>query len=294
MKIAIALKPNNIRDFNTFIPNLVRWLNKRKHTVLFSAKEADRLKKIIRLPSQRYVLIDEAQQFIDSPELFISLGGDGTLIGLCRQLKKTSAPVLGVNMGRLGFITEFNKAEFYDALELAIQSKLKSMALQLYRVDIKRNSKTVFKSSFVNDTVLNRSQISRMVTIKVETPSGIIQEISGDGLIVSSPVGSTAYSLAAGGPIIQPSVAAMALTPICAHGLTHRPIVISDKEVVKVIATKENSPLAITLDGQESFEALSNDIIEIKKNTGHKVKILMNPDRNYFQTLREKFTYGRK
>ncbi len=294
MNIGIVLKPQKVRDFNTLLPNLIQWLQRRKHRAVFYEQEKERLSKILKPTIIKAVDLLDHKSFFNNSELILSLGGDGTLIGVCRQLRKKDAPVLGVNMGKLGFITQFNKSEFFDALELAINKKLKPISLQLYNATVYRKNKKVFQSNFVNDAVLNRHQISRIFSLKVETKNEPIFEISGDGLIITSPIGSTAYSLAAGGPIIEPKVKALGLTPICPHGLTHRPLVIDDSEVIKVDIHFDNAPVSITLDGQESFDCIEGDSIQIKKKLGHNIKLLQNPDRTYFQTLRDKFTYGKR
>lgn len=164
------------------------------------------------------------------------MGGDGTLIGVSRNVKKNSPPIFGVNMGNLGFITEFSKVEFFDQLENTIKGTYKLTSLPLYQVEVTRKNKVTFKGTFLNDLVINNNLVSKMLTLSVESEGEHIYNLSGDGLIISSPIGSTAYSLAAGGPIISPSVNAITLTPICAHSLTHRPLVIPDNTSVSIKA----------------------------------------------------------
>ena len=164
--------------------------------------------------------------------------------------------------------------------------------LALYQVEVFRKDKSTFKGTFMNDVVVNNNQISRMLTLSVESMGEHIYNLSGDGLIISSPIGSTAYSLAAGGPIIHPNVNAMTLTPICAHSLTHRPLVIPDNTSVTIKASRPEETIKLTLDGQQSFVVNSQDTIKVSKRKGIQVRLIKNPGRAYFRTLKEKFTHG--
>jgi NAD+ kinase len=195
-------------------------------------------------------------------------------------------------MGHLGFITEFSKVDFYDELELTLKGNFELNTLSLHQVEIFDKEKSIFKSYFLNDVVINNNQISRMLTLSVEGNDEHIYNLAGDGLIISSPIGSTAYSLAAGGPIIHPDVNAITLTPICAHSLTHRPLVVSENSIIQVKAIKSEDSLKITLDGQEVIVISSNEVVRITKAKSKIVKLIKNPDRTYFRTLKEKFTHG--
>lgn len=293
-KIGVILKPGEVTDFDSVVPNLVRWLGRRKCVCLFLEKEKSRLEQIFRGNIPKSIEFINLKNLHSQCRFIISLGGDGTLIGICRQVHKKSPPIFGVNMGRLGFITEFSKVEIFDGLQLALAGKLETTDLQAYSAEVYRNQKRIFSSHFINDAVLNKHDISRIFTLTVEAEDEPIYDLSGDGLIISSPIGSTAYSLAAGGPIIHPDVKAMVLTPICPHSLTHRPVVFDEKQTIKINITHMNAPVTITLDGQETFEAQAHDTVVVKKSSGLKVKLLRNPERTYFRTLKEKFTYGRR
>jgi NAD+ kinase len=197
-------------------------------------------------------------------------------------------------MGHLGFITEFSKAEFFEQLESTLKGNFELTELSLFQVEVshKRDEKPFFKSYFLNDAVVNNNQVSRMLKLSVESVGEHIYNLAGDGLIISSPIGSTAYSLAAGGPIIHPSVNAMTLTPICAHSLTHRPLVIPDNSNVVVKAARPDDSLKLTLDGQEAIVVEAADFIKITKRKSVVAKLIKNPERTYFRTLKEKFTHG--
>lgn len=291
--ISIVLKPKANSDFESILPNLAAWLLRRKKTISFLDKEKERIQKIFKGDVKNLNFIAENELHTDS-DLIITMGGDGTLIGVCRNIKKSSPPIFGVNMGHLGFITEFAKAEFFDQLEATLKGDFKITQLCLYQVEVfsKKKDKPTFRGYFLNDVVVNNNQISRMLTLSVESEGEHIYNLAGDGLIISSPIGSTAYSLAAGGPIIHPHVNAITLTPICAHSLTHRPLVIPDHSNVVIKAARADESIKLTLDGQQQVTLGSNDIIKVTKKKTKIVRLIKNPNRTYFRTLKEKFTHG--
>ena len=289
--ITIVLKPKVTAEFESILPNLAMWLHRRKRSVTFLAKEKDRLNIIFKGNLNNLTFVEEKDLHKET-DLIITMGGDGTLIGVSRNVKKNSPPIFGVNMGNLGFITEFSKVEFFDQLENTIKGNYKLTSLPLYQVEVTKLNKVTFKGTFLNELVINNNHISKMLTLTVESEGEHIYNLSGDGLIISSPIGSTAYSLAAGGPIISPSVNAITLTPICAHSLTHRPLVIPDNSSVCVKATKPDEAIKLTLDGQEDVVVSSQERIKISKRKTLHVKLIKNPDRTYFRTLKEKFTHG--
>lgn len=292
--IGLILKPHLDEDLRPIINNLIVWLGKRKATPVFLEKEGQRLQQLLSKPLYKNIKLASEKEVYTKSKLLITLGGDGTLIGLCRKVPKNAAPIFGVNMGRLGFITEFSKIDFYDWLSKALREELDEYKIPLYKIEVLQRGKTVFKSHFMNDLVINKNDISRIFSLSVECNGEPLYNISGDGMIISSPLGSTAYSLAAGGPIIHPQVDSMALTPICPHSLTHRPIVIPGSSCVTLRGLKNQGPISLTLDGQEVFEISKGEVVQVSKNRSRKVRVLLNPKRNYFHTLKEKFTYGRR
>ncbi len=289
--IAIILKPNVSSEFENILPNLTSWLHRRKKNVYFLEKENERLMKIFKNDFKNLLFMAEDKIHAET-DLIITLGGDGTLIGVSRKVTKNSPPIFGVNMGHLGFITEFSKSEFFEQLELTLKNNYTLSQLPLYCVEVFKKNKSIFKANFLNDLVINNNLISRMITLSVESNDEHVFNIAGDGLIISSPIGSTAYSLAAGGPIINPAVNAMAITPICAHSLTHRPLVIPDNAILTIKSAKPNEVIKLTLDGQETTVITSGEIIKVTKKKNIKVNLVKNPERHYYQTLKEKFTHG--
>ena len=209
-------------------------------------------------------------------------------------MNRKSPPVFGINMGKLGFITEFSKHEFFEELENVFKNRYELTDVDQYQADVIRKGKRIFRGYFLNDGVFTQSEISRMITLDVSSGPEKIYDISGDGLIVSTPIGSTAYSLAAGGPIIHPNLKGFVLTPICPHSLNYRPIVVSYKREITIKSSKKQDNLKLTLDGQVVINLEPGDTAIIKKRSGHIVKFIKNPHKNLFQTLKEKFTYGRR
>ncbi|MCR9205045.1 MAG: NAD(+)/NADH kinase [Halobacteriovoraceae bacterium] len=289
----ILLKPYNVSAYNSVLPNLCSWLKRRKVGISFAEEDETRVTKILKNNCKGISFLSVKDLHREN-DINITLGGDGTLLGFARLADKNSAPLFGVNMGNLGFITEFPKAEFFEGLSPILNGKSEINKVPLFRVQIHEGKKKVHESFFLNDLVIGKNDISRMFSLSVENKEEHIYHLSGDGLIVSSPIGSTAYSLAAGGPIIHPSVNALVLTPICPHSLTHRPIVVGDKEEIIIKIPADSDSVMVTMDGQEMKSLSSRSVITISKSTTRYVKVIANPQRTYFDTLKEKFTHGRR
>jgi len=292
-KIGVILKPSKIDDLPTVLTNLVRWLSRREKSIFILEKERDRLEKILSKKILNQLNFSSKTDIFNKMDLIISLGGDGTLLGVARNVSKKT-PVFSVNLGRLGFITEFSKDDFYEKLNNVLYGKYETIKKNLYSISVLDKSKEIQKEYFFNDAVFTKNDIARMFTLLVETDIEQIYNLSGDGLIISSTYGSTAYSLAAGGPIVHPDVKALILTPICAHSLTHRPLVIPDSEVLNISIVEHFDSINVTLDGQTCVPIKANSIIKIKKETRRQISLIKNSEKTYFHTLKEKFVHGRK
>ncbi len=290
--ITIVLKPQSTIEFNNLIPNLILWLKRRKKNVYFIERDEKRVLKILKNKQAKVDGFISKEDTFHKSDLIISLGGDGTLIGLAKYAKQDKTPIFGVNLGHLGFITEFYKRDFYEQLTLVFSGKLEIIKINLFSATVLSGAKIIDKSYFVNDAVVGKSNISRMFTLCVETEDDLIFNLSGDGLIISSPIGSTAYSLAAGGPIVSPSVKSLILTPICPHSLTNRPLVLADNNSIH-INSKDKVEMQLTLDGQKAMAVSPNFSVLIKKERRF-FNIIKNPDKKYFNTLREKFFHGKR
>ena len=290
-KISILLKPRVTSEFSGILPNLVKWLLNKDKKLFFLEDETKRIQKLL---PKFYAKLNFAplEDLVIKSDLILTLGGDGSLLGACRLSKKNGPPIFGINLGKLGFLTEFSQFDFYDQLEATLEGKFKTTQFPLFKVEVLRGEEIIFKSHFVNDAVINKNDISRMFTLSLETREEQVTIFSGDGVIVSSPIGSTAYSLAAGGPIIHPLVKSMAITPICPHSLTNRPMVITDDSALIIKVYPTNGQVNLTLDGQEYLEIRNQDSVIVKKSPLFAI-LIKNPQKTYFQTLKEKFAQGK-
>lgn len=293
-KISIVLKPSIIDDLDNTITHLVRWFKRRKISLHFQEKEAQRFKDNVNKKTYDQVLFESDHFIFKKSDLIISLGGDGTLIGVCRKTS-LGIPIMGVNMGRLGFITEFSKIEFYEKLSSILANKFEINHQNVYTIKVfNSDNQLIKKAKFFNDVVFSKNDIARMFTLSLHSDNQHVYNLTGDGLIISSTVGSTAYSLAAGGPLVHPGVKAIILTPICPHSLTHRPLVISDMTKLKVAIADNSDSVVLTIDGQEAIDLKPNQIVTISKNKSKNIKLIKNKDREYFLTLKEKLVHGRR
>ncbi len=292
-KIGITLKPNSTPEFYNILPNLCAWLLRRKKQVIFREEDKERVIKFFKSKSIDNLLFWNSKDFHNHVDIMFSLGGDGTLIGVCRRIN-TKIPVLGINLGRLGFITEFNKNEYFDRLSDTLEGKHEIRQKPLIHVTVLRKDKVYFKDYFFNDAVLAKNDIARMIYLRAELGAEHIYNLAGDGIIISSPMGSTAYSMAAGGPIVHPEVKGLILTPICPHSLIHRPFVIPDSAPITLRILPPHHSVTLTLDGQVAINVDEQDIVIINDRKVKKVSLIKNPDRLYFETIRDKFVTNKK
>lgn len=292
-EVAIILKPSSFDDLSNLISNLARWLIKRKKNIIILDSEFERLNSILPAKTMKLFTFKDKDFIFNKTDLIISLGGDGTLIGVCREVN-SSVPVFGVNLGRLGFITEFNKTDFYENLTNILNGKFEIIKKQLYQYELSSKGKIYRKGKFFNDLVFNKNDIARMFTLSLEVNDEHVYNLTGDGLIISSTVGSTAYSLAAGGPIVHPDVKAFILTPICPHSLTHRPLVIPDNGVLKIQLLDDVESVHVTFDGQKAISINKHDLLTIKKSSKRTISIIKNIEKTYFHTLKQKLVHGRR
>ena len=220
-------------------------------------------------------------------DLMIVLGGDGTLLSIAHLAAQRNVPVLGVNLGRLGFLTEVPTDEIYITLDsfLAGQEGIISPRLLL---EAGCRGKSYY---CLNDVVINKGAVARMIQIGIWIDDREIAALKADGLIVSTPTGSTAYSLSAGGPIVQPYVPALVLSPICPHTLSFRPMVVASGSRIRLQLLTAGEEVYLTLDGQRGITLGKNDIIEIKR-AEFVLNLLSSPKRNYFDLLKEKLAWA--
>lgn len=270
------------------LAELAGWLEAREVRAVFEVETA----KLVGLPPGRPTSTrDELPKACD---LVVVLGGDGTLIGMAGRIAQagTDVPILGVNFGSLGFLTEITLPELHDALEstLAGTAEIDSRMMLLARTV--RNNQPFSEHAVLNDIVITKGALSRIVEISVSVGDESVTRVRADGLIIASPTGSTAYNLAAGGPIVHPALDAILLTPIAPHTLSNRPVVIPASSEVHVRPIMDsNSEVFVTFDGQSGFPLQSSDIVSVRR-APRSLQIIKAANRTYFEVLRSKLRWG--
>ena len=226
-------------------------------------------------------------------DLIVVFGGDGTFLSIARLMRTRSVPVLGVNMGQLGFLTEIKRSEALDTLADLLEGKPRKISERtLLEVTVKRKNRVVFQGPVVNDAVISKGAIARIIGIQVGINGVYANTVRADGLIVCTPTGSTAYSLAAGGPLVEPSLPALVITPICPHSLTQRPLVVPVDSEITLCLTQRPGHVFLTLDGQEGVNLQEGDVVTVRRFQKHALQLISAPDRDYFGLLREKLKFG--
>jgi NAD+ kinase len=221
----------------------------------------------------------------------IVLGGDGTLLATARLLAGRPTPILAVNLGSLGFLTGVTLEDLYPLLELVLAGKQSLDTRKMLLVELKRNGQSVARYRALNDAVLNKAALARIMDFDVSIDGEFIARFKGDGLIISTPTGSTAYSLAAGGPILFPAVDAFVITPICPHTLTNRPLVIPDTCQVEVVVKAGQDVAYLTVDGQVGVDVRGEDRVTVSRSDSV-IHLIRPPERGYFEVLRSKLKWG--
>jgi NAD+ kinase len=225
-------------------------------------------------------------------DLLITFGGDGTLLSVARHAPE-HVPILGVNMGTLGFLTEIRVEEFPAVLDRVLDGQYFVEPRVTFTVSVNGpNHDESKRYRVLNDATINKSAVARIIEMRVSVAGLFVSSFRGDGLIVATPTGSTAYNLSAGGPIIYPTMGAVVITPICPHMLTNRPIVLPDELDIEIsLITTDARDIYLTLDGQEGFELTDRDRVCVRKSE-ERVLLVQSPDKNYFDVLRNKLKWG--
>ncbi len=222
----------------------------------------------------------------------VVLGGDGTMLGAARKLGRFGLPILGVNLGGLGFLTGIPLEELYSAIEMMIKGRLNVETRSMLENRVVRDKKETVRFQVLNDVVINKSALARIVDLDVMINDEFLTTFRADGLIIATPTGSTAYNLSAGGPILYPTMETFILTPICPFALTNRPIIIPDSAVIKIKMGKQSTErVLLTFDGQIGYDFLGDDELIITSSS-EKIKILTPPGHSFFEILRTKLMWG--
>jgi NAD+ kinase len=224
-------------------------------------------------------------------DMIIVLGGDGTLLSVARLIEGRDVPILGVNLGGLGFLTEVTLDSLYPTLERVFKQEFIPQERLLLKAEVRRQGEIVAQSSCLNDAVVSKGFLARMIKLETSVNGQFLTALRGDGLIIATPTGSTAYSLSSGGPILHPAVDAMVFTPICPHTLTNRPIVIPATACVEAILKSSEEGAIVTFDGQVGFHLRQHDVVAVTA-ADHRIKFFRSPARTDFQVWRTKLKWG--
>lgn len=287
-RIGIVLKPHQPDALKT-ICNLVAWLAERDIT-LVGGPEIER--EQIEHETGCAVPQVESEKLAAEVDLMLVLGGDGTMIATARMIGDQEVPVLGINYGGLGYLAEFRIEELYSALESILSGNYRLDRRVMLAVELRRGTEPPKTSRVLNDVVINKSALARIIEIETYFDRYYVSSFRADGLIVSTPTGSTAYNLSAGGPVIFPSMNAVVITPICPFTLSNRPIVVPDNADIELLLKTDNEEVALTLDGQVGFAMKVEDRVVIRKSRTT-FNIIQPSNRNYFDVLRDKLRWGR-
>ena len=280
-RIGIIVKPES-PDAQALLQELVPWLRARGKEPMLDPPTA--------------ALAGEAESYSKKDlatlaDMLVVLGGDGTMLAAARLVEGRPIPILGVNAGGLGFLTAVTREAACTALERVFSKSFSEEERLMLRVRVMRRGEEVIAAAALNDAVVSKGALSHMVQLEISINGQFVTRLRGDGLIVSTPTGSTAYSMAAGGPILNPSVHALILTPICPHTLTNRPIVIPQDVLLEVVLVSRDQGAVATLDGQVGIALQPGDTVEIRASN-NKTRLIRFPDRSYYDMLSNKLKWG--
>jgi NAD+ kinase len=282
--VSINFRPDDESSI-PLLRHLIAFLEKKKIRVLLP--EYDIIKN-----EPFYRLAVPNDQFVNQAELIIIIGGDGTVLRTARLFCGTGKPMFGINRGRLGFLTEFSPDEYHLYLDKVLEGKLATVERLVLEASLYRNGSEIASHCFLNDAVIHKGSFARPIRLEMEIDGNFLSSYTGDGLIISTPTGSTAYSLSAGGPIITPTEAKIfLLSPICPHSLAMRPMIIPAVSEFKARIMSEYKNLLLTIDGQEVIEINGRDEVLVRQSNKN-IKLITHPEKNYYAILREKLGWG--
>jgi len=277
--VGVCLKPGQPQAAGA-VRGLVKWLQQRGLRVIAD----DEVGEVTGEPPQPRALL------AGQVDLVIVLGGDGTLLSVARAASDRPVPILGVNLGTLGFLTEISLDELFAALERVLAGQVRIEPRMRLDVRALRDRGELGRFLALNDAVLTQADLARMIDLETRAGGNQVATYHADGLIVATPTGSTAYSLSAGGPIVLPELEAFLLTPICPHTLTQRPLVLPHSSQIEICVRSRNE-VQLTVDGQEGIALREGDVVSVRRSD-HPVRLIASPFRSRFEILREKFHWG--
>lgn len=280
MRVGFILRPDK-KEADELVARLSAWLAAAGHDPIVLAEDAVAVPEATVVPSE---------ELGTSCDIAVVLGGDGTMLRAANLVADQKVPVLGVNLGRLGFLTPFSTDETEQALADAIDGKLRTSERMRLECTYIPGDGSLMVRHALNDAVIHQGAMARLIELEAFLGDERISSYRADGLIVATPTGSTAYNLAAGGPILLPRQSAMALTPICAHSLTNRPLVIPAQETITVKLGGDSRGVVLTVDGAWAHSFLPEDKVQIR--TADHPLVLFDSDQGYFRILRDKLHWG--
>lgn len=285
--VGIVVKPGDPEAWRTAC-ELTEWLEKRQIAAIGEPYRG------IAVPQAGGQESSETHggRFGAEADLIVVLGGDGTMLSTARLIGDAEVLVLGINYGGLGYLTDFRIEEMFPAIEAILAGDFEIDRRVMLEVEHWRDHGKIAAGRVLNDVVINKAALARIVEIEVNLDGLFVNSFKADGLIVSTPTGSTAYNLSAGGPIVFPSMNAILLTPICPFTLTNRPIVVPDNAAIELCLKDENEGVVLTLDGQTGYQMHSHDRALIRKSP-MTFNLVQPQNRNYFDVLRNKLKWGR-
>jgi len=282
--VGIISKPKK-EDICAVVPQLLDWLKKRGLSVCYDKETADCIS-----PGNSSMARED---MVGKVDLLLVLGGDGTLLATARLLENHQVPILPINLGGLGFLTSVTLDELYPILDNVLAGRHRISERILLQAEVLRGGQVVHRGRALNDAVLNKAALARITDFDLYIDDSYVCSYKGDGLIIATPTGSTAYSLAAGGPILYPILSAFVITPICPHTLTNRPLVVLDTARMRVEFRASEESLYLTLDGQVGFELREGDQISVHKSE-HTLRLVRPVKKTYFEILRNKLKWGER
>lgn len=271
------------KEVLSYVAFLTEWLGKRGIKTFVIHWSGEKI--------NHSVSVTDTKEISEKVDLVISLGGDGTLCRAAREFSPYHIPLLGINMGGLGFLTEIAASHAEQGLTKLINGKYRIEKRLMLEASIHRNRKKMNTSLALNDVVITRDALSRIIELETFVSGEFITTYSADGLIISTPTGSTAYSLSAGGPIVHPNLEVILLSPICAHTLAVRPLIISQDDTVEIALEHPSSKVMLTIDGQIGFDLEDKDLVKVEK-ASCEVRLVRLEEKGFFKVLRKKLGWS--
>ena len=283
-RVAVISKPGR-PELATLLPKIKQQLAKAGYSLVVDKESS--------LHVQGVQVCERSEIAACTPEFAIVLGGDGTLLAAARAVSGSGIPILAINLGSLGFLTEVRVEESENALAAVLGGNCIREKRTMLSCELLRRGQEIGRFTALNDVVIAKGAIARLLSVAVKVDDEFVADYSADGVIISTPTGSTAYSLAAGGPVLVPAVNAFIVTPVSPHALTHRPLVVPDSSQIALLVKEGAEEVILTIDGQTPVEMLKGDEVICKRSANH-VELFRLPGRTFFEVLRTKLKWGER